>query len=96
MPRLLAGLGFTEIDARHIQPILNHAGNTPGAAEAETWSLTLAPKLIDGGYMPEAMLREALGIIRNPNAWTPGPGFMVVAARRSLETPSDQKGGSPV
>ena len=85
LPRLLARLGFTEIDARHIQPILNHAGDTPGAAEAETWSLTLAtlaPKLIGEGHMPEPMLREALDIIRNPKAWTPGPGFMVVTARR--------------
>ena len=35
LPRLLARLGFTEIDARYIQPILNHSGDTLGAAEAE-------------------------------------------------------------
>ena len=88
LPRLLVGLGFDEIDARHIQPILNHAGDTPGAAEAETWSLTLATlasKLIDNGHMPESMLREALEIIRNPNAWTAGPGFMVATARRPTQ-----------
>ncbi|MCL6285704.1 class I SAM-dependent methyltransferase [Ruegeria sp. 2012CJ41-6] len=85
LPRQLSQLGFTEIDARHIQPMLNPAGNTAGAAEAETWSLTLAtlaPKLIGGGFMPEAMLTDALDIIRNPGAWVPGPGFMVASARR--------------
>ncbi len=88
LPRLLARLGFDEIDARHIQPILNHAGDTPGAAEAETWSLTiatLAPKLIGDGHMPESMVRDALAIIRNPNAWTAGPGFMVATARRPAQ-----------
>ena len=88
LPGLLARAGFTEIDARHIQPILNHSGKTPGAAEAETWSITLAtlaPKLVGEGHMPESVLREALEIIRNPKAWTPGPGFMVATARRPLQ-----------
>ncbi|MCG7521877.1 class I SAM-dependent methyltransferase [Ruegeria sp. Ofav3-42] len=85
LPRVLARTGFTETDARHIQPILNHSGNTAGSAEAETWSLTLAtlaPQLIGQGFMSETLLTEALSIIRNPEAWTAGPGFMVVSARR--------------
>ncbi|WP_425082313.1 class I SAM-dependent methyltransferase [Ruegeria arenilitoris] len=87
LPGFLANTGFTEIDARHIQPILNLSGNTAGAAEAQTWSLTLAtlaPKLIGGGFMAEGMLTEALSIIRNPEAWTAGPGFMVTSARRPM------------
>lgn len=84
LPRMLAQVGFTDIDARHIAPILNVEGETAGAAEAKTWSLTLAtlaPKLIEGGFMPEVMLRDALAMIRNPNSWTAGPGFMAIAAR---------------
>ncbi|MCG8546167.1 MAG: hypothetical protein MJE12_18370, partial [Alphaproteobacteria bacterium] len=87
LPRLLDRAGFVDIDARHIAPILNNVGDTPGAAEARTWSLTLAtlaPKIIGGGFMPEAMLREALEIIRNKNSWVPGPGFMVATARRPI------------
>ena len=85
LPHVLARTGFTDIDARNIQPILNHAGDTAGAAEAKTWSLTLAtlaPQLIGGGFMSETMLTEALSIIRNSEAWTTGPGFMVISARR--------------
>ena len=87
LPGILAKSGFTEIDARHIQPILNHSGNTAGAAGTETWSLTLAtlaPQLIGGGFMTKGMLTDALSIIRNPEAWTTGPGFMVTSARRSV------------
>ncbi|WP_170759107.1 class I SAM-dependent methyltransferase [Ruegeria lacuscaerulensis] len=87
LPRLLVKTGYTEVDARHIQPILNMSGQTAGSAEAETWSLTLAtlaPQLIGGGFMSKAMLSEALSIIRNPEAWTAGPGFMVTSARRPV------------
>ncbi len=87
LPHVLAKSGYSEIDARHIQPILNISGNTAGSAEAETWSLTLstlAPQLIGGGFMSKSMLTEALSIIRNPEAWTAGPGFMVTSARRPI------------
>ncbi|WP_165590759.1 class I SAM-dependent methyltransferase [Ruegeria denitrificans] len=88
LPGFLAKTGFAEIDARHIQPVLNHSGKTAGAAEAQTWSLTLAtlaPQLIGGGFMTESMLSEALSIIRNSKAWTAGPGFMITSARRPVE-----------
>ena len=90
LPRLLAQAGFTAIDARHIAPMLNlgpETDQTAGAAETRTWSLTLAtlaPRLLDGGFMPEPMLRDALALIRNQGAWTPGPGFMMATARRPV------------
>ena len=85
LPALLSRLGFKPISAKHVAPILNHAGETPGAAEAQTWSLTLAslaPQLIEGGFMTETMLRDALAMIRAPGGWTAGPGFMLVTALR--------------
>ncbi|MEM1362286.1 MAG: class I SAM-dependent methyltransferase [Pseudomonadota bacterium] len=85
LPRAMAKAGFYQIDARHIQPILNHAEDTAGSAEARTWSLTLAtlaPRLIEEGFLPRETISDALQIIRNPNAWTAGPGFMVASARR--------------
>jgi SAM-dependent methyltransferase len=85
LPRLLDRLGFFPINARHIAPVLNLAGDTPGAAEAQTWSLTLAtlaPQLIGGGFMSESMLRDALGMIREPGGWAVGPGFMLAAAHK--------------
>ncbi len=87
LPRLLDRLGFSPINARHIAPILNPNNETPGSAEARTWSLTLAtlaPQLIEGGFMTETMLRDALKMIREPGSWTARPGFMLVAARRPL------------
>ncbi|MEM6460732.1 MAG: class I SAM-dependent methyltransferase [Pseudomonadota bacterium] len=87
LPRQLAQRKFSPIEAKHIQPIVNYSGETAGASEAHTWELTiatLAPRLIGDGHMPEALVRDALDIIRNPNAWTASPGFMVVTARRPV------------
>lgn len=91
LPRLLDRLGFSPINAKHVAPILNAANSTPGAAEAETWSLTLAtlaPRLIDGGFMTESMLRDALGMIREAGSWTAGPGFMLATACKPIENGS--------
>lgn len=88
LPRLLDRLGFSPVNAKHIAPILNLAGETPGAAEAETWSLTLAtlaPQLIGGGFMTETMLRDALAMIREAGSWTAGPGFLLATARVPVE-----------
>ena len=83
LPHLLHRQGYEPIQAKHIAPILNLAGDTPGAAEAKTWSITLAtlaPKLIDGGFMTETQLREALTLIRQKDSWIAGPGFMQITA----------------
>lgn len=87
LPRLLDRLGFSPVNAKHIAPILNAAGETPGAAEARTWSLTLAtlaPQLIGGGFMTERMLRDALGMIREAGSWIAGPGFMLATAHKPV------------
>lgn len=87
LPQLLDRLGFSPINAKHIAPILNAINDTPGAAEAKTWSLTLAtlaPRLINGGFMTESMLRDALAMIRKEESWTAGPGFMLATARKPV------------
>ncbi|MCH9815442.1 MAG: methyltransferase domain-containing protein, partial [Actinomycetia bacterium] len=87
LPHMLAQAGFVDVDCRHIAPTLNIASQTASGAEARTWSLTLAtlaPKLIGGGFMAESQLSAAIDVIRNPNAYTPGPGFGVVTARKPI------------
>jgi len=87
LPRLLDRLGFSPINAKYIAPMLNVAHETPGAAEAQTWSLTLAtlaPQLIGGGFMTESMLRDALEMIREAGSWTAGPGFTLATAHNPV------------
>lgn len=90
LPHLLDRLGYSPINARHVAPMLNCRGETPGAAEAQVWSLTLAtlaPKIVGGGFITDAMLRDAIAMIRSPEGWTGGPGFLIATAFRPTAKP---------